>query len=139
MTEKALVRRDADFRPLYLPFARFARQLPRELAHLRNGLRGHRFAETRKTPARVDGNAATDRRHTLAQEPLCLAGVAETDVLVPIELERRRLKAPPVDIQLARDAFEALPPEVQELLRRANDGGKRSSQAGLIVAQSRGA
>ena len=44
-------------------------------------------------------------------------------ILLTIELERRRLKAPPVDIQLARDAFDALPPEVQELLRRANDVG----------------
>jgi hypothetical protein len=43
----------------------------------------------------------------------------EVWILLTVELERRRLKAPPVEIRLGRGAFDALPPEVQELLRRA--------------------
>jgi len=39
-------------------------------------------------------------------------------ILLTVELERRRLKAPPVEIRLGRVAFEALPTEVQALLRR---------------------
>jgi hypothetical protein len=42
----------------------------------------------------------------------------EARIVLTVELERRRLKAPPAEIRLARDAFEALPLEVQELLRR---------------------
>ena len=40
-------------------------------------------------------------------------------ILLTVELERRRLKAPPADIRLGRDAFDALPAEVQDVLRRA--------------------
>ena len=40
-------------------------------------------------------------------------------ILLTIELERRRLKAPPVEIRLSRDTFEALPLEVKDLLRGA--------------------
>ena len=43
----------------------------------------------------------------------------EARIVLTVELERRRLKASPAEIRLARDAFEALPLEVQELLRRA--------------------
>ena len=39
-------------------------------------------------------------------------------ILLTVELERRRLKEPPAEIRLGRDAFEALPAEVQTLLRR---------------------
>jgi hypothetical protein len=42
----------------------------------------------------------------------------EAWIILTIELERRRLKESPAEIRIARDAFEALPPEVQELLRR---------------------
>jgi len=40
-------------------------------------------------------------------------------IVLTVEQERRRLKAPPADIRLGRDAFDALPAEVQDLLRRA--------------------
>ena len=42
----------------------------------------------------------------------------ELRILLTVELERRRLKAQPAEIRLGRDAFEALPAEVQALLRR---------------------
>jgi hypothetical protein len=42
----------------------------------------------------------------------------EAWIILTVELERRRLKEPPAEIRLGRDAFEALPSEVQELLRR---------------------
>ena len=42
----------------------------------------------------------------------------EAWIVLTVELERRRLKAPPAAIRLGRDAFEALPSEVQDLLRR---------------------
>ena len=38
-------------------------------------------------------------------------------ILLTVELERRRLKAPPAEIRLGREAFAALPAEVQALLR----------------------
>src|SRR5262249_53427141 len=38
-------------------------------------------------------------------------------ILLTVELERRRLKGPPAEIRLARQAFEALPAEVRALLR----------------------
>ena len=43
----------------------------------------------------------------------------EARIVLTVELERRRLKEPPAEIRIVRDAFEALPVEVQELLRRA--------------------
>jgi hypothetical protein len=43
----------------------------------------------------------------------------EAWIVLTVELERRRLKAPPAEIRLGRDTFEALPLEAQELLRRA--------------------
>ena len=39
-------------------------------------------------------------------------------ILLTVELERRRLKEPPAEIRLRRDIFDALPHEVQALLRR---------------------
>jgi hypothetical protein len=42
----------------------------------------------------------------------------EARIILTVELERRRLKEPPAEIRIIRGAFEALPPEVQELLRR---------------------
>jgi hypothetical protein len=42
----------------------------------------------------------------------------EAWIILTVELERRRLKAPPVEIRLARATFDALPPEVQELLSK---------------------
>jgi len=40
-------------------------------------------------------------------------------IVLTVEQERRRLKAPPADIRLGRDAFDTLPAEAQDLLRRA--------------------
>src|SRR5262245_18673495 len=45
--EQALVHREADVRPLALPLARLAPQLPRDLAHLRERLGGDGLAEAR--------------------------------------------------------------------------------------------
>ena len=42
----------------------------------------------------------------------------EAWIILTVEQERRRLKAPPVEIRLGRRAFEALPPDVRELLVR---------------------
>jgi len=42
----------------------------------------------------------------------------EAWIILTVELERRRLKAPPAEIRLGRDAFEALPLEAQQLLRK---------------------
>lgn len=42
----------------------------------------------------------------------------EAWIILTVEQERRRLKAPPVEIRLGRQAFEALPPDVRELLVR---------------------
>jgi hypothetical protein len=45
----------------------------------------------------------------------------EAWIILTVELERRRLKAPPMEIRLGREAFEALPTDVQALLRAASD------------------
>jgi hypothetical protein len=42
-------------------------------------------------------------------------------IILTVELERRRLKAPPAEIRLGREAFEALPLDVQAHLRAASD------------------
>ena len=42
----------------------------------------------------------------------------EARIILTVELERRRLKEPPAGIRIVRTAFEAMPAEVQELLRR---------------------
>jgi hypothetical protein len=63
--------------------------------------------------------------------------LSEGDIKAALDLLRGR-RPKNSYIQLARDAFEALPPEVRELLRRAHDGGKQSSHAGSVIAQSRG-
>ena len=44
----------------------------------------------------------------------------EVWILLTVELERRRLKAPPVELRLSREGFAALPPDVQELLNMAS-------------------
>jgi hypothetical protein len=43
----------------------------------------------------------------------------EAWIILTVELERRRLKAPPMEIRLGRTAFEALPLDVRELLMKA--------------------
>src|SRR5439155_8425985 len=68
--------------------AGLAAQLPRDLAHLRDGLRGDRLAEAGEAAARVDGDAPTQLGVTRAQQRLGLAFTTQADVLVPVELER---------------------------------------------------
>ena len=81
---------DSPTRALDLTVAALAAHLPRELAHLGDRLRGHGLAEAREAAARVDRDAAADRRVAVAQQLLGLAGRAQPDVLVPVELERGR-------------------------------------------------
>src|SRR5687767_1351306 len=90
VAEQALVRGDARLRVRDLAVACLAAQLPRELAHLRDRLRGPRLAEAAGPARRVAGDPAAQRRGAAAQEALRLAGLAQADVLVPVELERGR-------------------------------------------------
>jgi len=46
-------------------------------------------------------------------------------ILLTVELERRRLKAPPVELRVSREGFAALPPDVQELLNTASHSKPR--------------
>ena len=62
--------------------------MPRHFADLCKCLRGDGLTETREPTARVDRSAAADRRVAVMQKSLGLAGLAEADVLVPVELER---------------------------------------------------
>ena len=43
----------------------------------------------------------------------------EAWIVLTVELERRRLREPPVPVQLARETFDRLPPDVQALMSRA--------------------
>src|SRR5579871_5820887 len=88
VAEQALVDGQADLRALDLATGGLASQLPRQLAHLGDGLGGNGFAEAREATRRVDRDAPTDRRVTVVDEPLGLALLAQADVLVPVELER---------------------------------------------------
>src|SRR4051794_6878545 len=91
VAEEALVRGDAGPGALDLAGAGAALQLPRDLAPLGDRLRGPRLAEAGEPAARVDGDAlAPDGGVAVVDEPLGLAGLAEPEVLVPVELERGR-------------------------------------------------
>ena len=46
-------------------------------------------------------------------------------ILLTVELERRRLKAPPVELRVSREGFAALPPDIQELLNTASHSKPR--------------
>src|SRR4051812_9823648 len=85
VTEQTLVGGDADGRALHRAATRLASELPRELDHLGDRLRGDRLAEAGQPAARVDGDAAADRRRARPQEVLRLALLAEPDSLVPVE------------------------------------------------------
>src|SRR5262249_5679679 len=84
--EESLVDREPDVRALDLALARFASQLPCDLAHLRQRLGGNGLAETRQAAARVHRDPAADRRRAVVHELLGFAGTAQPDVLVPVEL-----------------------------------------------------
>jgi len=43
----------------------------------------------------------------------------EAWIVLTVELERRRLREPPMSIQVTRDTFDRLPPAVQALMIRA--------------------
>src|SRR5262245_27694833 len=58
--EQPLVDRQPRGRALDLALPRLTPQLPRELAHLGNRLRGDRLPEARESAARVDGHAPTE-------------------------------------------------------------------------------
>src|SRR6185503_9726676 len=60
VAEQALVDRQPDARTLHLARTRLAAQVPRDLAHLSDGLRGDRLAEARQPAARVHRDAAAD-------------------------------------------------------------------------------
>ena len=60
VAEQTLVGGDADRGALDLAAGRLAAELPHELAHLRDRLRGDRLAEAGEAAARVDGDAAAD-------------------------------------------------------------------------------
>ena len=89
MTEEPLVRGDARGRTLDLALARFSAQLPDQLTHLGDRLGGNRFSEARQAAARVDGDATPDGGVAVAQELFGFTGLAEADVLVPVEFEGR--------------------------------------------------
>ena len=90
MAEQALVRGDAGGGALDLAAGRLTPELPGDLADLGDGLRRDRFAEGGEATARVHGDAATELGVAVVQEALGLAGLAESDVLVPVEFERGR-------------------------------------------------
>src|SRR5580698_5696340 len=90
MPEQALVGRDGHASPLDLVPGGGAPELPDALAHLGDGLGRDGFAETGEAPRRVDRHPAPERGGAVAQELLRLALAAQTDVLVPVELEGRR-------------------------------------------------
>ena len=43
----------------------------------------------------------------------------EAWIVLTVELERRRLHAPPMPVQLTAETFDRLPPDVQALMSRA--------------------
>src|SRR5262245_50799148 len=90
VTEQSLVDRQPDARALDLPSLGLAPQLPRELTHLRDCLRGYGLAEAREAAARVDRHSAAERGLAVADELLRFAGRAQPDLLVPVELHRGR-------------------------------------------------
>src|SRR5262249_57461217 len=79
--------------PAPRPFALAAGALP---AHWPGGLEAlgdrlgrHRLAEAGEAAARVHGDAAAERRRAVADQLLGIPRLAQADVLVPVELERR--------------------------------------------------
>ena len=91
MAEQALVDGHTCGGALDLSSPGLPAQLPGDLAHLRDGLGGHGLAEARQSATRVHGDpVASEGGVAVVDEALGLPGLAQTDVLVPVELERRR-------------------------------------------------
>src|SRR5688500_10406482 len=90
VTKETLIDRQADLGPADLAGTGLSAQLPGEFADLRDGLRGNRFAEGAETAAGVDGHPSPDRRRTRTKQLLGFALLAQTDLFVPVELERGR-------------------------------------------------
>ena len=90
MAEQPLVGRDPQLRPFDLAPRGLAPQLPDQLANLGDRLRRDRLPETGQPAARVDRDASPDGGVAVAEEALGLTLLAQADVLVPVELERRR-------------------------------------------------
>src|SRR5688572_15878775 len=88
VAEEALVDREAGRGALDLTALGLASELPGDLAHLGDRLGGHGLPEAGQATARVHRHPAPDRRVAVVEELLGLAGLAEADVLVPVELER---------------------------------------------------
>ena len=70
------------WRPVAWPF-----NLPGRLANLGDGLRGNGFPETRRALRGIDRDPPADRCGAAAQQLLCLAPVAQTEMFVPVEFE----------------------------------------------------
>src|SRR3954469_15779544 len=90
MSEETLVRGDADRRALDLTRSGLTAKLPGDLTDLRERLRRHCFTEAGETATRVDRDPTTDRRVSVVQQPLGLAVLAQSDVLVPVQLQCAR-------------------------------------------------
>src|ERR1700754_3006386 len=88
MSEQSLVRGDSHACAFDLAGTGLAPQLPRDLAPLRDRLRGDGLAEARQPAARVHRDAAAELGGARAQQRLGLTFAAQADVLVPVELER---------------------------------------------------
>src|SRR5690554_4451586 len=88
VAEEALVNRKADVGAFDLASFGLAAELPGELANLRDGLRGDRFAEAGESAGGVHRHLATQLRHAITDQLLGFSFLGDPDVLVPIELKR---------------------------------------------------
>ena len=89
MPEQALVDGDPDLGAFHLATFRLAAQLPDELADLCNRLGRNGFAEARQAAAWVHRDASTQCGVAIVEQALRFTRLAQPDVLVPVELERR--------------------------------------------------
>jgi hypothetical protein len=89
MPEQPLVGRDADPGTVDLTTRGPPLELPGDLADLRDGLRGHRYAEAGEPATRIHREPPADRGFAVAQQFLGLTWCAEAEMLVPVEFECR--------------------------------------------------
>ncbi len=88
MAEHAVVDRQADRRVGNLSGASLSAELPRQLAHLSDGL-GRDCLTERSQPSRgIDRDSSADGRIPIAQELRRVAWFTEANVFIPIELIR---------------------------------------------------